>query len=124
MGQICTESSGGARGGVYRASNACSRRVFRRYPRPKLQVNRRMCADCHELFKVVSAALDVRIECLDAARLHVFADGACTCGDVQQERAARRPAAQSGGRAASPSRARGAVDRSELQRGRTPRQGG
>jgi len=94
------------------------------YPRPKLQVNRRMCADCHELFKVVSAALDVRIECLDAARLHVFADGACTCGDVQQERAARRPAAQSGGRAASPSRARGAVDRSELQRGRTPRQGG
>jgi len=52
-------------------------------------MNRKMCLDCHELFKAVSKVWRVNpggrrvsISCRDTARRHVFEAGRCSCGDI------------------------------------------
>jgi pentatricopeptide repeat domain-containing protein 1 len=58
------------------------------YSEPSVAFNKRMCLDCHELFKAVSKSWrtpngsHVTIRCRDAARVHVFSGGSCSCGDV------------------------------------------
>ena len=58
------------------------------YRRPSITFNKRMCLDCHELFKAASKAWRtpegrrVTIECRDASRLHIFHSGSCSCNDA------------------------------------------
>jgi hypothetical protein len=43
--------------------------------------NTRMCNDCHEVAKHVSALCDRQIILRDGARFHHFVDGKCSCND-------------------------------------------
>ncbi|CAL5070910.1 unnamed protein product [Urochloa decumbens] len=43
--------------------------------------NLRVCGDCHEFFKGLSAVLDVVLVVRDANRFHRFQQGACSCRD-------------------------------------------
>ncbi|TVT97179.1 hypothetical protein EJB05_57551, partial [Eragrostis curvula] len=43
--------------------------------------NTRMCNDCHEVAKHISALCDQQIILRDADRFHHFADGKCSCND-------------------------------------------
>uniref|UniRef100_A0ACD5TD65 Uncharacterized protein n=1 Tax=Avena sativa TaxID=4498 RepID=A0ACD5TD65_AVESA len=43
--------------------------------------NTRMCSDCHEVAKHVSAVCERQIILRDAARFHHFVDGKCSCND-------------------------------------------
>jgi hypothetical protein len=58
------------------------------YTNPSVAFNKRMCLDCHELFKAVSKSYrtpngsHVTIRCRDAVRVHIFSNGSCSCGDV------------------------------------------
>lgn len=58
------------------------------YHNPSVAFNKRMCLDCHQLFKAVSKSWrtpngsHVTIRCRDAARVHIFSAGTCSCGDV------------------------------------------
>eukprot|EP01061_Rhynchopus_euleeides_P040807 TRINITY_DN703_c0_g1_i1.p1 TRINITY_DN703_c0_g1~~TRINITY_DN703_c0_g1_i1.p1 ORF type:complete len:683 (+),score=258.29 TRINITY_DN703_c0_g1_i1:272-2050(+) len=42
---------------------------------PRVNVNARMCMDCHDLFAAASKTFRVRLECNDNNTLHVFEDG-------------------------------------------------
>lgn len=43
--------------------------------------NTRMCRDCHEVIKHVSAVCGRQIILRDASRFHHFVDGKCSCDD-------------------------------------------
>ncbi|KAL4554498.1 hypothetical protein LXL04_039329 [Taraxacum kok-saghyz] len=43
--------------------------------------NLRVCGDCHEVFKFVSAIVKRKIVLRDPFRFHHFRDGKCSCGD-------------------------------------------
>jgi pentatricopeptide repeat protein len=45
--------------------------------------NTRMCNDCHEVAKHISALCDRQIILRDADRFHHFTDGKCSCNDCQ-----------------------------------------
>lgn len=46
-----------------------------------VEINFKMCADCHAFFKGASAYLDRRITVKEPTMLHVFEDGECSCHD-------------------------------------------
>ncbi|XP_057519636.1 pentatricopeptide repeat-containing protein At3g49710 [Amaranthus tricolor] len=43
--------------------------------------NLRICGDCHNAIKLISAVTEREITVRDARRFHCFKDGKCTCGD-------------------------------------------
>jgi hypothetical protein len=47
----------------------------------RVGVNIRMCRDCHAAFCAASRLLARPLECDDAANLHRFEQGVCSCGD-------------------------------------------
>ena len=46
-----------------------------------VEINFKMCADCHDFFKGASACLGRRITVKEPTMLHVFEDGECSCND-------------------------------------------
>lgn len=46
-----------------------------------VEINFKMCADCHDFFKGASAYLDRRITVKEPTMLHVFEGGECSCHD-------------------------------------------
>jgi hypothetical protein len=47
----------------------------------RVGVNIRMCRDCHAAFAAASELFQRPLECDDAANLHRFEGGVCSCGD-------------------------------------------
>jgi pentatricopeptide repeat protein len=43
--------------------------------------NLRICGDCHNAIKIISAVTSREITVRDAHRFHCFTDGSCSCGD-------------------------------------------
>ena len=43
--------------------------------------NLRICGDCHNAIKFISAVTGREITVRDTRRFHCFKDGRCTCGD-------------------------------------------
>jgi len=43
--------------------------------------NLRICGDCHNAIKIISAITRREITVRDAHRFHCFSDGSCSCGD-------------------------------------------
>ena len=43
--------------------------------------NLRVCADCHEVTKIISKLYEREIIVRDRVRFHKFADGSCSCKD-------------------------------------------
>jgi pentatricopeptide repeat domain-containing protein 1 len=48
---------------------------------PAVEVNFKMCSDCHNAFKAASRLWRRAIRCNDGARHHTFESGACSCAD-------------------------------------------
>jgi len=49
------------------------------YTTLSVEINFKMCADCHAFFKGASSVLDRRITVKEPTMLHVFEDGECSC---------------------------------------------
>jgi pentatricopeptide repeat protein len=47
----------------------------------KIVKNLRVCADCHDAFKLIAKVTDRRIVVRDRNRFHHFSNGSCSCGD-------------------------------------------
>lgn len=47
----------------------------------RVMKNLRMCRDCHEAFKLISALVGRKIVVRDLNRFHHFTEGSCSCGD-------------------------------------------
>jgi hypothetical protein len=43
--------------------------------------NLRICGDCHNAIKIISAIPHREITVRDTHRFHCFSDGSCSCGD-------------------------------------------
>ena len=50
---------------------------------PVIEVNFKMCSDCHSAFKAASKLwAGRRVRCHDGSRYHVFFEGECSCKDT------------------------------------------
>ena len=47
-----------------------------------VEINFKMCADCHAFFKACSEALGRTLSVREPSTTHIFADGACSCKDA------------------------------------------
>ena len=49
----------------------------------RVEVNIKMCLDCHEFFRCAARLFARSVECRDGSRLHCFdVTGECSCGGV------------------------------------------